>query len=551
VLNTAMGRPEVYFDSLAVLVLLLLVGRFIQQRQHARAADALDLLLSLWPGACQRVEADGQVRRVAVESLACGDVVEVLAGESFAVDGRVTSGQSVVDQSLLTGESAPVSVSPGDRVYAGTTNLGSSVRVSVEKAGAATRAGQLMKLVEKATRERAPIVQWADRVSGWFVVAALLGAAVTFLGWLPIDPFGATDHAVALLIVACPCALGLATPLVIAVALGRAAQRHILVTDGGAIQRLARPGVVLLDKTGTITTGRVREVRWVGDESIRPLVAALESRSSHPIARALAGDADDRGDGFDVVDARQEQHGISGVIDGRRVDVGNERFARSRGVAPPDWATRAIDACADDGVSAILACVDGDVRAVIGVGDALRPDSVAAVDGMRRRGWDVRILSGDHPSVVETVARRLGIDAADARGGLTPEQKQQIVKEQMAEADRPVVMVGDGVNDAAALGSASVGIAVHGVAEAGLAAAHVYLARPGLSPIVELVDAAGGTDRALRRNLAVSVGYNVFAVALAGLGYITPLVAAVLMPISSFTVLTIALGHRSFRGGAT
>ncbi|MBI1373291.1 MAG: heavy metal translocating P-type ATPase [Phycisphaera sp.] len=597
VVNTVLGRGDIYFDSLAVLVLLLLVGRFIQRRQQTRATDTVELLFSLWPSACRRVEtrADGieAVRDVSVESIEAGDVVEVRAGESVPVDGVIEQGGGAVDAALLTGESTPVEVRAGDRVFAGTVNTGTTLRVRVEHTGADTRAGRLMALVERATSERAPIVQWADRIAGWFVVVAIALASASFAAWLVLDPLHAADHAVALLIVACPCALGLATPLVLAVALGRAAQRQMLIKGGDTLQRLSRPGTILLDKTGTLTTGRLTVERWIGDESARELAAAVEAHSTHPIARALTqcedgsaetplprvgerlGESDGSSDApsperahavpdgstltpalslagreshaLTATDVRQSPDGgIGGTVDGRRVEIGGAPYLRARGVELSVWAIDTVEACVDDGLTGVMVAVDGMVVAVAGVGDTLRPDAAEAVDALRRRGWRIGVLSGDHPRVVQRVAARLGINAADAHGRVTPEDKARVVRERLAANDGPVVMVGDGVNDAAALGAATVGVAVHGGAEASLAAAQVYVARPGLMPIVDLLDGAHRTVRNVRRNLAVSLGYNVLTVSLAACGLISPLLAAVLMPVSSFTVLTLSIAGRTF-----
>ncbi len=286
--NVIRDRGEIYFDSLTMLVFLLLVGRWIQRRQQRWAGDAVELLFSLTPTSARRLKDEG-IEEVPIEAVTPGDRVEVRAGDSVPVDGTVLEGQSTLDQSLLSGESHLVPVEPGQGVHAGTVNVASRLVIRVEAVGGQTRVGRLMSLVEECSRRRAPIVQFADRVAGWFVVTLLTLAAVTFAVWLWIAPQRAIGNAVTLLIVACPCGLGLATPLALTVALGRAARRGILIKGGEVLERLARPGVMILDKTGTVTAGRTKVVSWVGDENAQSWVAALEAHSAHPVGVALRG----------------------------------------------------------------------------------------------------------------------------------------------------------------------------------------------------------------------------------------------------------------------
>lgn len=543
--NTAQRGGEVYFDSLTMLVFLLLVARWVQSRQQRHAADSVELLFTLTPTRARRLR-DGAAEEVAIEGLRPGDVVEVLAHESVPVDGEVIEGQSLVDQSLLTGESRPVPVAGGDAVHAGATNLSGRLLVRVTAAGEETRVGRLMALVEESLRHKAPIVQLMNRVAGRFIVAVLVLAAATLGLWLWLDPARAADHTIALLIVACPCALGLATPLAIAVGIGRAARRGILIKGGGALEHLARPGALLLDKTGTVTCGRMSVLEWRGPDALRPIVAALESRVSHPIARALS-------EGFEeaslppVESAQQSAAGgVGGVVDGVRLAVGSRDFVRGAVEREPAWVEGFVRVAAAQSATPILVAVDGQIAAAAALGDDLRPDAIACVDRLRAAGWQVGLLSGDHPEVVRRVAERLRIEDGARHGGVSPEQKLATV--QALARRQPVVMVGDGVNDAAALAAAHVGVAVHGGAEASLAAADVYLSHAGLTPIVELMHASRQTMRAIRRCLAASLMYNVAGVALAMAGLITPLAAALLMPVSSITVVALAIGVRTFGG---
>lgn len=570
--NTIAGRGEIYFDSLTMLVFLLLVGRWFQRRQQRYATDAVEMLFSLTPSTA-RVVCDGAVREAPIEAVREGDLVEVRAGESVPVDGAVEAGTSWIDQSLLTGESRPVEVHAGQIVHAGTLNTASTIRVRVAATGARTRVGRLAALVEASSRSRAPIVQFADRVGAWFVPAALALAAATFARWLSAGAGGATEHAVAMLIVTCPCALGLATPLIFTIAIGRAARRGILIKGATALEVLARRGTLLLDKTGTITSGEITLVRWAGDESVKPMVAAIESQSSHPIARAFVralgypGERTDSAAGPDPPDGRADRRdrpnpgpddaertnvrveqitgaGISASIDGMRVRIGSPAFVRAGGAAMPPDLEREEQAIIAAALTPVLIARDDRVVAVAGLGDSLRPDARAATGLLSTLGWRLGLLSGDHPAIAAAIGRQLGLAATAVHGGIMPEAKLAHVH--AARRAGRVVMVGDGVNDAAALAAADVGIAVHGGAEAALAAADIYLSRPGLAPLAALVRSARRVMRTIYVTLGVSLGYNLTAAALAFAGLINPILAAILMPLSSLTVLGLAIGRRTF-----
>ncbi|MCP9874712.1 heavy metal translocating P-type ATPase [Synechococcus sp. Cruz CV-v-12] len=542
VVNTVRGTGEVYFDSLSVLVFALLVGRAIQHRQQRWSADAVELLFSLTPSSARRIDGGGVVD-VPIEAVVRGDVLEVRAGDSIPADGVVESGESSVDQSLLTGESVPVVVGPGDGVAAGAVNVSGVIRVRVTATGEATRVGRLMKVVEEGTRRRAPIVRLADRFAAWFVGGMLGLSAITAVVWALIDPSRAVDNAASLLIVTCPCALGLATPLAITVAIGRAARRGILIKGGDAVQVLSGRGVMFLDKTGTLTQGRMSLVRWFGREGCKGLVAAVEAGSAHPIAVALVRDLGAGvGRAVDVVSVTGG--GVGGVVGGRSVLVGSVAFVRSRVLDEDAGVAGAEAECVADGLTPVLVAVDDQIVAVAGVGDPLREDAVTSIRAIERAGWEVRVLSGDHPAVVASAARELGIAPERAEGGVMPEAKLQRVTE--AARNGPVAMVGDGVNDAAALAAATVGIAVRGGAEASLAAADVYLSRAGLTPIAELLGASRRTLGVIRISLGASLFYNVVAASLAMTGLLNPLIAAILMPVSSLTVLTLAFKARTF-----
>ncbi|MFN7964894.1 MAG: heavy metal translocating P-type ATPase metal-binding domain-containing protein [Acidobacteriota bacterium] len=542
--NTVRGEGEIYFDSVATLIFLLLVGRFLQRRQQRLAADSTELLAALSPSSA-RVIVAGRVHEVPLESLLAGMTVELLPGDTVPVDGVVLDGASEIDLSLLTGESAPVSVVSGDPVHAGTLNLSSRLVVEVRSTGEETRIGKLMRLVEEHAARRSNIVQLADRISGVFVAVVLVLAAITVTIWWGRSSEQALDHAIALLIVTCPCALGLATPLAVSAAIGQAARQGILIKGADVLEKLARPAKLLLDKTGTLTEGRLSLTRWDGDTAAQPLLAAIEAHSTHPVARAVQS-AFGAAPASGPVDVRETQGGgVAGSVGRSRILAGTESFVRSRGAVVGDAMQMAAAHAVDDGFSPVLIAVDQTVVAVASFGDRLRPDAEQALLRLRRSGHVPSILSGDHPRVVTTVARTLGLSAGDTRGGVSPEGKLSAV---IAERERgPVVMIGDGVNDAAALAAAPVGIAVQGGAEAALAAADVFITRRGVMPIAELFDGAARTMRVVRRNLVFSLAYNVLGVALAMTGTLNPLIAAVMMPLSSLTVIISSYRADTFR----
>ena len=569
--NVIRGVGEVYFDSISVLVFFLLVGRFIQHRQQRRATDAVELLFTTTPSRAAVVDApnepDAPVRDVPISAVRAGMVVRVLSGETIPVDGVIARTVGVrtgsVDESVLTGESLPRSVRAGDAVAAGTVNVGAVVEIGVTASGAETRLGKLMELVADASRRKAPLVMFADRVAGVFVVVVLALATLVTLGWWlatgSLDV--AIEHATALLIVTCPCALGLATPLVYTAVIGAHARRGVLVKGADAFDRLAMPGTVLLDKTGTLTYGGLRVVECAAfggadDEGVLAMAAELERSSNHPAARAIAASMNDDVrialGRVSVVDVIGGSNGVCGTVavEGvhRRIAVGNAAWLVERNMAidgeAAAWAARQ----AQRGLTPVLVGVcpasGHDAARVVGgyaLGDRVREEAPALIAELKQRGWSVAMLSGDRVGVARDVAARVGICPADAMGEHTPESKLDMVGRIQRETDAPVVMVGDGVNDAAALAAADVGIAVSGGAEASLHAADVYLREPGLGSIAALIRGARVARSRVRWCLKASLSYNAFAATLAAAGVISPLIAAILMPLSSMTVLAIAV----------
>ncbi len=544
---TFTDRGEIYFDTVTMLVFLLLVGRWLSARQQRAASEATDLMFALAPSTSRLVEGS-TTRQVPTESVPEHAVVEILSGDRVGVDGVVIEGCSKLDESLLSGESAAVDVGPGSKVHAGTVNLSSRLLVRATRTGRDTRLSQLVAEVEAAAARKAPIVMFADRMSGYFVAAVLTLAVVTVALWGLSEGL---PHAIALLIVTCPCALGLATPLAASVALSRAAKRGILVKGMQYIEALAQPALIVFDKTGTLTQGKLSLVHFEGSQRAGALLKSLEQRSAHPIAQALCRDLPLAPalsvEAFEEV--RGDEAGGSGVrgrVDGHEVRAGNAAF-----VAHSDDESAMAAAAARvlaEGLSPVYVAVDGKLAAVAALGDALRPEAASCLTQLRARGHRLVLLSGDRQEVVDHVVAQLDVPFEVALGGQSPEHKLRYVEE--ARRDGTVYMVGDGVNDAAALAAASVGIAVHGGAEASLAAADVFATKGGLQPLTLLVDGAQRTLVVIRRNLLFSLVYNLTAAGLAVAGLITPLAAAVLMPLSSLTVLSNSLRQKTFESPA-
>jgi Cu2+-exporting ATPase len=535
IFNTLRGSGEIFFDSLTVLVFLLLVGRFIQRRQQRIAGDQVELLYALTPSNARLIEPTG-VRIVPLQALRTDDQIEVLPNESIAADGLVVDGASNIDTSLLTGESRPMSVEIGSRVAAGTINLSSPIRVRVSATGQDTRVARLMRLVADAAERKAPLLTLANRIALVFTSVVLMLTLLTFALWLPHGIDQAAEHAIALLIVTCPCALGLATPLAMTAAIGRAARAGIMIKGGDALERLAHPAHLVLDKTGTVTHGSLEVERWIGDESLKPIVAAIERHTAHPIARALAdlSPADDT-----IVPANITHHrgaAIEADVLGEHFSIGSPAHVLCHTDHHEPHMTHAIDEATALGQTPVAIARGRTLVALALLADRVRSDSATIVAALKHRGWHVSMLSGDDPRVARHVASQVGIDPDHAFGGIDPEGKVRRIE----QGPRPVVMIGDGVNDAAALAAADVGVAVAGGAEASLEAADVYLARPGLGPLLTTLELATSTRRTIVLCMGASLAYNAAAATLAMTGLISALLAAIIMPVSSLTVVAIA-----------
>ncbi|MBK7582236.1 MAG: heavy metal translocating P-type ATPase [Myxococcales bacterium] len=540
-LNVIRGRGEIYFDSVSAVIFLLLVGRWLQRRRQHAATDAAELLFSLAPSSA-RLLVDGEPREVPTNAVPTGGLLQIRAGETFPADGVVTLGESTVDASLLSGETRPEEIAIGSRVHAGTVNVSAEVIVRAEETGQATRIGRLLQTVRDAAARRAPTALAADRAAGRFVVVALGLALLTLVGWWQIDKTRALENAIALLVVTCPCALGLATPLAVTAAIGKAAGSGVLIKGGDALERLDTPALVVFDKTGTLTEGRLELAAFHGDKALEARVAAVEARSAHPIARAFTR-ALGEGDATVTEYCQVPGGGVSATVDGRRLHIGSVAFVRARAEVPTELNDRASRAgrC---GETPVLIAESGTACALACFRDPIRRDARESLGALLAMGHRLAILSGDQPEVVESVARQLDLPLAFALGGASPEDKLAVIER---EAERgAVVMVGDGVNDAAALARAHVGIAVHGGAEASLAAADAFTTEPGVLPVLRLFTGARRTFRVIRRNILLSLGYNAICATLAVFGAIAPWIAAILMPLSSLTVVTSSYRSKTF-----
>ncbi len=569
VAGAASGIGHVYFDSLASLILLLRIGRYIQFRARYRTSLWVSQLLRLNSVVATRIEADGTNKIVPAYRLQMGDRVLVQPGGTIPADGIVlaesaTHSQagstiiSSIDMSLLNGESTPVSVKAGDAVVGGTTNLSSRLFVSVTAVGEASRVGRLMEVVRNATTHRTPWIMAADRVSKWFVLVVLLLALGSWGVWATIaGPAIATQHTMALLTISCPCALALAAPLVLTVALGRAARKQIWIRDGNCLERLASPGIIWLDKTGTLTYGRMIVSDWIGDDLGLAYAAALEKSLSTPIATAIRefaiAELNDSGNaahpeatGIVYINGQ----GVVGVVDSSQVFLGNEALLTANSIVlSPEW-LRLQSEHLENGRTVVWLAVQGTVVGMFGVGDSLRNDAIETLRAISDRGWRLGILSGDRQEIVDRVDGELhnaGIALVAALGNQTPERKLEVIRSSRQAYRGTCVMVGDGVNDAAAMASADVGIAIRGGSDQAMRSAPIFLANQQLSCVVELIDASKNVVRGIRRCFAASLIYNTTAISLAMTGWIHPLIAAILMPLSGLTVLAMAIATRSFK----
>lgn len=549
----------VYFEAAAAVIGFVLLGRFLESRARTRAGDAIRRLQALAP-ANAIVLRDGVEREVPLAQVRVGDEVVVRPGQSIPVDGSVVEGASSVDESMLTGESLPVEKAVGAEVFAGTMNSTGRLVFRAAKVGTDTALQQIVQVVERAQGTKAPIARLADVVSGVFTPVVLLIAIATFAAWFVLAPEEtrltmAVLNTVAVLVIACPCALGLATPAALMVGMGRGAQLGVLVKSAASLEGASHIDTVVLDKTGTLTQGRPAVVRIItsGDMTERDvlaLTAAAESGSEHPLARAIVAEASAR----ELKVAKPESftatpgHGVEARVEGRTVFVGSRRMMERQGVSGSEEAERALTS---DGQTPVLVAVDGKWVGAIGIADPEREEAASAVRSLRNMGMHVVMLTGDHEGPASRVARALGIDRVFA--GVLPEGKAHVVRTLQAEG-RKVAMVGDGINDAPALAQADLGVAMGTGTDVARDAAGVALLRSDLRGLPAALGLARSTMGVIRQNLFWAFLYNALGIPVAaGLLYtmtgwlLSPMLASLAMSLSSVSVLLNSLRLRSLR----
>lgn len=538
------GTSEIYLEVASAVTVFLLAGRYAESRAKRRSGAALRALLAM--GAKDAaVLRDGVEVRVPVDALVVGDRFVVRPGEKVATDGVVVSGSSAVDVSMLTGESVPVEVGPGDRVTGASVVAGGRLVVEADRVGGETTLAALGRLVTAAQSGKAPVQRLADRVSAVFVPVVLVVAVATLLTWLLVtgDVSAAFTSAVAVLVIACPCALGLATPTALLVGTGRGAQLGIVIKGPEVLESTRTVDTVVLDKTGTVTTGEMALVEQVGEADDLRLAAAVEAASEHPVARAVVAGVP--GPLPEVVDfANRPGLGVTGTVEGARVEVGR----RVGGTVPPELAA-AAERASDAGRTAVLVAVDGEVRGLLVVADTVRPTSRAAVAALRGLGLSPVLLTGDGPGAAAAVAREVGLDpATEVVSGVLPEGKVDVVRD-LQERGRVVAMVGDGVNDAAALARADLGLAMGTGTDVAIEAGDITLVRADLAAAADAVRLSRRTLATIKVNLVWAFAYNVALVPLAALGFLNPVLAGLAMAASSVLVVTNSLRLRRFAAG--
>jgi P-type Cu+ transporter len=554
------GAVPVYFEAAAAITTLVLLGQVLELRARSRTSEAIRSLLKLAPKSARLVRADGTEIDMPVEHIQPGDHVRVRPGEKIPVDGTVTDGSSSVDESLMTGEPIPVEKHEGARVIGGTVNSTGSFVMRAERVGSETMLAQIVRMVSEAQRSRAPVQQLADRVSGYFVPAVVAIAAVTFILWAFFGPEPRMAHAllnaVAVLIIACPCALGLATPMAIMVGTGRGAVSGILVKNAEALEILEKVDTLVVDKTGTLTEGRPRVIAIVAapgfdDSQLLRIAATLERGSEHPLAAAILAAAGERSiSAGDLADFRSfPGKGVAALVDSRQAALGNRALFGQIGIAISPLADQAA-ALESEGQTVIFVAIDSSIAGIIGVSDPVKSTTPEALRSLERDGVAIVMLTGDNRATAEAVARRIGIDASRVRAGVLPGEKAAIVKQLRSEG-HIVAMAGDGVNDAPALSAADVGIAMGTGTDVAIESAGITLLKGDLRGVARARALSRATMRNIRQNLFFAFAYNSIGVPIAaGALYplfgllLSPILASAAMTFSSVSVITNALRLR-------
>jgi Cu+-exporting ATPase len=552
------GVLPVYFEAAAVITTLVLLGQVLELRARSATSGAIRALLGLQPKTARRLGQDGTEEDVPLEHVAVGDRLRVRPGERVPVDGVVLEGRSAVDEALVTGEPIPVEKEPGGRVTGGTVNGTGGFVMRADRVGAATLLAQIVRMVGEAQRSRAPIQRLADQVSGWFVPAVVAVAALTAVAWGLVGPEPRLAYAlvnsVAVLIIACPCALGLATPMSIMVATGRGALAGVLIKHAEALETLQKVDTLLVDKTGTLTEGKPRLVAVVaagdlGDAEILALAAGLERGSEHPLAAAILAGAAARGVAPAPVDAFRSLtgRGVIGQAAGRRVALGNVRLLEELGIDAGELGKRA-EALREEGQTVVFLIAGDAVAGLLGAADPIKASARQAIRDLQGEGLRVVMVTGDSAATARAVARTLGLD--DVSAEILPERKAEIVRHLRAEG-RVVAMAGDGVNDAPALAAADVGIAMGTGTDVAMESAGITLVQGDLGGIVRARRLSRATMRNIRQNLVWAFAYNLLGVPIAaGVLYpfvgllLSPILASAAMSLSSVSVISNALRLR-------
>ncbi|MEA2626992.1 MAG: P-type Cu+ transporter [Candidatus Binatota bacterium] len=552
------GEVGVYFEAAGAIVTLVLLGQVLELRARSRTGAAIRSLLGLAPKTARRVLNDGREEDVPVDQVQVGDRLRVRPGEKIPVDGVVLEGRSSVDESMVTGEAIPVEKGPGDAVIGATVNGTGSLIIRAERVGEGTLLARIVRMVAEAQRSRAPIQRLADAVAAWFVPAVIAVAVATFLVWSLIGPEPRLAHAmvnaVAVLIIACPCALGLATPMSIMVAMGRGATFGVLFKNGEAVETLRKIDTLVVDKTGTLTEGRPRLVAVVAadgfeESEVLGLAASLERASEHPLAAAIVTGARDRGANLPEAGdfASLTGKGVTGIVGGRRVALGNRRLLDDLAVEVRDLAAKA-DAMRSEGQTVMFLAVDGRVAGLIGVADPIKETTPEAVRALHEDRIHVIMLTGDSRATADAVARKIGID--DVIAEVLPDQKAEVIRRLQSEG-KLVAMAGDGINDAPALARADVGIAMGTGTDIAMESAGVTLVKGDLRGIVRARRLSRATIRNIQQNLFLAFVYNTLGVPIAaGVLYpffgilLSPMIAAAAMSASSVSVIANALRLR-------
>ncbi|WP_082554839.1 copper-transporting P-type ATPase [Caulobacter sp. Root1455] len=557
----AMGTAPVYFEAAAVITVLALLGQVLELRARERTSGAIRALLDLAPKTARRVKADGSDETVTLDLVSVGDRLRVRPGEKVPVDGEIVEGRVSIDESLVTGESMPVTRSAGDRVIAGSINRTGAFVMRAQQVGAETLLARIVQMIAQAQRSRAPVQRLADQVSAWFVPAVIAAAILAAAVWAMVGPAPRVSFAlmaaVSVMIIACPCALGLATPMSIMVGVGRGAQLGVLIKNAEALERLEKIDTLVVDKTGTLTEGRPAvtaiEVVPRGDATrLLRLAASLERSSEHPLADAIVRAAKDRG--LALSPATQFDSpiglGVIGVVEGQRVVLGGARLMADQGIDVSALEAKS-QALRQDGATTIFAAVEGRLVGVLAIADPIKATTVEAIRALKAQGVRVVMLTGDNRSTALAVAGRLGID--EVLADVLPQDKAKMVEDLRAEG-RSVAMAGDGVNDAPALAAAEVGIAMGAGADVAIESAGVTLLQGDLQGIVRARRLSRAVMRNIRQNLVFAFAYNVAGVPIAaGALYpafgltLSPAVAALAMALSSVSVIGNALRLRRAR----